>query len=515
MSSSSSNRRLQILSSHLQQSQPLKNKRPGDENATKVETSFFVKGPFTPRTDEQVHNFSLSSSVIEGSAASLQRLTGSFLRIGPNPRYDFTNKPYHVFDGDGMIHSLKFHGGDSLTYCNKFIKTEAYEKDEQRNFSFSIMGEAAAITQTGNLEWTKYTREPMGRANTALVSHNDRLLALFEQDVPYAIDPVSLETIGKVLDFGTAPFTAHPKICATNGDMIYFGYINGRKRGPFCHYGVVDANGKKIRSFPVTVPAPVMMHDIVITATRSIFFDYNNRYHSPTEIMTGKAKSIYSVETNIPARFGILPRYAKSDAEMVWIEVPPAVVFHFLNAWDEGDEVVVWGCASSSIDLDNLGGEESRTSGGTMTYWRLNVVTGTLVKTFVIDNPPSGTNSNETAVDFAQVPASKVGLPIRYGYTAVFCAGFTIDGVAKYDLQTLETTVYRFDSGVFGGESMFIPRGKEGEDDGWLMCFVYGDKRCESALEVIDSKTMTQVARIALPARVPAGFHAAWKPSNH
>ena len=55
------------------------------------------------------------------------------------------------------------------------------------------------------MTWTKHTRGAIGRANTALVSHNNRLLALFEQDVPYAIDPVSLETIGKVLDFGTVP----------------------------------------------------------------------------------------------------------------------------------------------------------------------------------------------------------------------------------------------------------------------------------------------------------------------
>ena len=61
---------------------------------------------------------------------------------------------------------------------------------------------------------------------------------------------------------------------------------------------------------------------------------------------------------------------------------------------------------------------------------------------------------------------------------------------------------------------MFVPNGGTGEDDGWLMCMVYGDLRCESALEIVDAKTMAQVARIALPVRVPGGFHALWRPAT-
>ena len=506
-------RRLKVLASHLQ-SEPLPNIRPGDDVAKQVATSFFVKDAFAPRTSELSIQIAMAAAVVKGDLSTeLSQLRGCFYRIGPNPQFDFKNKPYHVFDGDGMIHQIQFHGDGTLTYRNKFIRTEAYELDTGRNFSFSIMGEAAEYKSTGSMSWLKYAQSPMGRANTALISHNNRLLALFEQDVPYSIDPESLETLGKVLDYGTMPFTAHPKVCAINGDMIYFGYINGPRKGPFCHYGVVDANGQKICSFPINVPAPVMMHDIAITSTRSIFFDYNNQYHSPKEIMTGQAKSMYVVDKSLSVRFGILPRYAQNDKNIVWIDVPFAVVFHFLNAWDEGDEVVVWGCAASSIDLDNIGGDNSRTSGGIMTCWRFNVVEGYLIETFTIGNPtPNHINSNETAVDFAQLPANKVGVSMRYGYATVFCAGFKADGIVKYDLLQRQTNTYRFEQGVFSGEAMFIEKDGKEEDDGWLMCFVYGDTRCESALAVIDAKTMTEVARIAVPARVPAGFHACWKP---
>jgi carotenoid cleavage dioxygenase len=59
----------------------------------------------------------------------------------------------------------------------------------------------------------------MGRANTNLVSHAGRILALEEQDVPYEVvgswDPQSqLRTVGKVSFQGQlkSPFTAHPKV---------------------------------------------------------------------------------------------------------------------------------------------------------------------------------------------------------------------------------------------------------------------------------------------------------------
>jgi carotenoid cleavage dioxygenase len=511
-------RRVQVLTAHLTSALP--NNRPGDGEANPVPTSFFVSGSFAPRSDEKVQRVTLSQSILKGHVTpDLQRLLGTFLRIGPNPKYSFEGKPYHVFDGDGMIHSIQFHGDDTLTYTNKYIQTEAYKRDAKQDFSFSIMGEAMEITNTASMAWTQFSRGPMGRANTAMVHHNGKLLALFEQDVPYAVNPTTLETLEKINDFGTAPFTAHPKVCPATQDMIYFGYINGKRKGPFCHYGVCDKHGKVVTSFPVTLPHPVMMHDVAITATRSILFDYNLRYHSPKELMTGQATSMYQQEPNLPSRFGVLPRHAASDAEIVWIEVPSAIVFHFLNAWDEGeDEVVVWGCASSSLDLDNLGGDTSQTSGGIMTCWKLNVKTGKLVDTYVVDTPKP-TPDADAAVDFAQSNCSKLGTRTRYGYAATFCAGFTVDGVSKFDLQNKTTTSYYYGPGVFGGESMFVPYNSSGghtlaEDDGWLMSFVYGEGlNCESALEVVDAKTMTLVVRIAVPARVPSGFHALWLPS--
>jgi carotenoid cleavage dioxygenase len=172
----------------------------------------------------------------------------------------------------------------------------------------------------------------------------------------------------------------------------------------------------------------------------------------------------------------------------------------------------VYGCAAESVDLNNLGGETARPGGGMMHMWRLDIVAGKCVAE--VDLAP-------LSCDFAQIPADMVGRPNRYCYAANFCAGFSIDAVVKFDVQAGTHTIHRYSEGnpgtqVFGGESVFARRGTDGEDDGWLLSFVYGEKRCasESALEIVDAKTMRRVARVAMPNRVPGGFHAYWKPAE-
>ena len=87
-----------------------------------------------------------------------------------------------------MVHAVSFSGtagkvGGKVTYQNKWVRTRAFERDAQQNFSFSIMGEAAYFEQTQNMGWIPHASGDIGRANTNLVWHeaSKRLLALFEQ----------------------------------------------------------------------------------------------------------------------------------------------------------------------------------------------------------------------------------------------------------------------------------------------------------------------------------------------
>ena len=82
-------------------------------------------------------------------------------------------------------------------------------------------------------------------------------------------------------------------------------------------------------------------------------------------------------------------------------------------------------------------------------------------------------------------------------------------GVLKYDLLN-EQAIASFDYGEYrGGEALFVPRDNAvEEDDGYLLELLTSDK--DSALLVLDAKTMTEIARLTLPQRVPYGVHGCW-----
>ena len=94
------------------------------------------------------------------------------------------------------------------------------------------------------------------------------------------------------------------------------------------------------------------MHDMAITTNYSLFYDYNFMYNSPRDLMSGKKKQMYEYDPSRPSRFGVLPRRASSDDEIVWIETQmPCVLFHFATAFEhptEADIIMVYGVAQAT-----------------------------------------------------------------------------------------------------------------------------------------------------------------------
>ena len=72
---------------------------------------------------------------------------------------------------------------------------------------------------------------------------------------------------------------------------------------------------------------------------------------------------------------------------------------------------------------------------------------------------------------------------------------------------------------LLGGEAFFVPKQQQGgqagaaaEDSGYLMTFVTDEATLRSELVVYDAASMSSrpVARLAVPQRVPHGFHCSW-----
>lgn len=59
-------------------------------------------------------------------------------------------------------------------------------------------------------------------------------------------------------------------------------------------------------------------------------------------------------DTQLPTRFGVLPRYAENEDDIKWFEVPAVMMFHVANAWQEGNTIRLSSCCFDQVQLHVL-----------------------------------------------------------------------------------------------------------------------------------------------------------------
>lgn len=431
-----------------------------------------------------------------------QELAGMFLRNGPNPQF----KPiglHHWLDGDGMLHGVHISNGKA-SYRNRYIRTEGFLIEQAQGKSI----------WPGLLNLPRFD-SPHGlmmknTANTSCVWHARKLLSIWEAGAPYVVRLPDLETVGVHTFDGelASTFTAHPKVDPVTGEMIAFGFAPIAP--PYLEYCVISADGKLLRTVPIDIPAPVMMHDFAITEHYTIFLDMPLTFR-PMRIMLGQLPIKF--ETENPSCIGILPRHG-DNRTIRWFNISTCMLYHVANAWEEGDEVVL--IATRTPDTYLFMPQEDKGEGGDTEFehfrlysYRINLATGT-VKEEPLDK-------DDVATEFPRINDDLTGRKTRYVYSSrqatYMRPRLLLDGLIKYDLETGSTQVHDFGRGRFGGDSTFAPRpNSTTEDDGWLLTFVWDAVAKHSELLVIDAKNFTAppVARVFMPQRVPYGFHATW-----
>ncbi|KAL0393775.1 UNVERIFIED_CONTAM: putative carotenoid cleavage dioxygenase 4, chloroplastic [Sesamum latifolium] len=180
--------------------------------------------------------------VVEGSLPP--SLDGAYIRNGPNPQF-LPRGPYHLFDGDGMLHAIRISKGKA-TICSRYVKTYKYKVESEKGFpvipnvfsgfnGLSASAARGAVTAARVLAGQFNPINGIGLANTSLALIGGRLYALGESDLPYS---VKVDPNGEIHTLGRHDFdgqlmmsmTAHPKIDAQTGETFAFRY------GPCRHF---------------------------------------------------------------------------------------------------------------------------------------------------------------------------------------------------------------------------------------------------------------------------------------
>ncbi|MGH2784862.1 MAG: carotenoid oxygenase family protein [Actinomycetota bacterium] len=431
-------------------------------------------------------------------------IDGMYVRIGSNPMFSPVGR-YHWFDGDGMLHGIQFSNG-SATYRNRWVRTVGLAAEES----------AGKALWTGIREPADFARAGgpyKDTANTTLTFHAGKLLAhWWLGGASYVIDVPSLETVG-VEDFGGGlhgGMSAHPKVDPETGEMIFFDY---GPTSPYLTYGVIGADGHLKHQAPIELPGPRLQHDIAITPSHSILLDMSMMW-DPDLLAKGRVRNGFFRDK--PTRLGVIPRFGSND-DVRWFDGEPFFMYHTINAWEDGDEIVMTGCRIDNPLLgDPLNPHTDRIVPSIATLrlephlhqWRIQLSSG-IVKEERID---------ETMGEFPTMDDRSLGRPTRLSYMPRMAEGEALlfDGVMVYDGDVVREQ-YSYPNGWYGGEVTFAPRtgATKREDDGYLVTFVAEEATGSSEAYVFDASRVADgpVARLPIPQRVPTGYHTEWVPA--
>lgn len=442
-------------------------------------TNPFLEGNYAPVTEE-ISRYDLP---VEGTIPL--QLKGRYLRTGPNPINVVNRSSHHWFAGHGMVHGVELADGKALWYKNRWVMSPEMSK-------LRGMEPVAAPPSPTAFD---------GSGNTNVFQHAGRIFAVNELSLPYELDP-SLDTVRRE-DFGgplPAGMIAHPKWDRASGEMHTIAY---HFEAPYLRYHVVDAGGTLVRTQEIDVAGPVMAHDFAITETYAVFFDLPVVFNM--EAAMGGHQLPYLWDQSYTPRIGFKSRH--DDSPVTWCEVDACYVFHPLNAFDEGEHIIIDLVRHPSMFRECVVGPREGTP--QLYRWMIDTRTGRVIEDCL----------DERGQEFPRTDDRVTGREHRYGY-AISVNGENDDGyggryVLKHDLSRGTAKEHDLGPGRHASEMVFIPETpKSDEDEGWLMGFVYDEHSATSSLVILDASNPRQpaLAIIGLPQRVPYGFHGNWIP---
>ena len=427
-------------------------------------------------------------------------LDGLYIRTGPNLQF-LPPRRSHWLDGDGMLHAVAIERG-TASYRNRYVRTAVWHEERRAGQALST-----GLMRAPDLDAVRAGRSAYkNTANTSVIVHHGRALALCETGMPYHIALPSLETVGPYAIGHSAdhPFTAHPKCDPATGELLYIRYRLGVR--PYVIYGILDPHGAVVHETGVATPHPSMMHDFAVSAHYTLFLDLP-LYFDIERAVRGASGWLY--DPSLSARFGILPRYAPGH-QVRWFEGPACCVTHVVNLYEEGREIVL--LAVRYEELPHLFTLDPPDEGARPTApdakraylheWRFNLASSAV----------HARRLDPTPVEFPRMNEQYIGRAARYTYLMY---DVPQSGIVKYDAHTGRSQLRHHGTGRFGGEAVFVPRcGAHTEDDGYLLTYVWVGAQHRSELLVFDARNFDAepVARVALPVRVPFGLHGTFVP---
>ena len=432
-------------------------------------------------------------------------LEGSYYRSGGDRQYPSLEDDI-ILNGDGMVSAFHFENGH-VSFRSRYVQTER------------LKAERAARRRLYGHYRNKYTDDPSvsnlpqrdNTGNTYAFEHHGRLYALREDSHPYEIDMDTLETldVGDLGDLKSTALTAHPKIDPVTGEWWSYGVFADGEPSTAASLHVFDKDGNLVREQMFETPYPGLSHDWGVTREHLVF---------PIMPLTAddarlrEGGAYYEYDPDLPSKWGVMPRDGDPARDMRWFDIPGLVMGHVMNAYTEGDRVILDTPASSGNCFSFFADKTGRFPTMPETITQITRIVFDLSKPddqTVSLQPVEGALGDMPRIDdrFAMQKHS-------IGYFAL--RDFPQMGVGQIFWETGEMTAHEL-YGAAAQEPVFVPRSADAaEGDGYILTVVdrFEEKRAD--LLILDGRDVSRppLATVKLPFAMPMAFHGCWVPRN-
>ncbi|KAK4235019.1 putative carotenoid oxygenase protein [Achaetomium macrosporum] len=472
-------------------------------------------------------------------------INGTFFRVQPDHRFPPLFEDDIHFNGDGSVTAIRIADGHA-DFKQRYVKTDRYQHETRARRS--LFGRYRnPWTDNESVKGVIRTA-----SNTNVVFWRGVLLAMKEDGPPFAMDPVSLETLGRY-DFEgqilSPTFTAHPKFDPDTGEMVCFAYEAGGD-GADCSVDVavwtIDRDGRKTEECWYKAPFAGMIHDCGISE------NYVVLALTPIKMNLERMKkggNKFAWDPNEDQWYGVVPRRGAKSDDMIWFRADNGFHGHVAGCYElpSGEVVFDLTVADGNVFFffppdDNINppdgvAKRNRLSSPTVRWIFDPKAKKSAIRTaeagdadvWVADERVKPALTWLTNGEFSRIDDRYTTKPYRHFWQAV------VDGTRPYDFAKCgppagglfnclghytceQKGKFGLEDVYFAGPTMtfqeptFIPREGGAEGEGYLIALLNHLDELRNDVVIFDAQNLSKgpLAVIHLPLKLKLGLHGNW-----
>ncbi len=430
-------------------------------------------------------------------------LSGSLLRTGPAKFEVGEQHMRHWFDGLAMLHRFTIEDG-RVSYGNRYLQSRSYRAAQEQGKM--VFGEFATDPCRSLFKRVQTLFSPgktlPDNANINVTRLGERFIAMTETPLPVQFDPHTLETAGlRPYEVPGQLTTAHPHMDRANHGMLNYAAKLGRVSS-YRFFAVDPQVGTPRTIGKIPVKEPAYMHSFGLTERWLVLAEFPFVVNPLSLALSGRPYiENYTWKPELGTRFTLVDR-ATGEATGGF-QTDACFAFHHVNAYEDGDQVVVDMCAFADagviedLYLDRLR-QGKPVAAPELTRFRLGLA----------DRSVSRERLSEEQIELPRINYGRCNeRPYRYVWGNANGPGGWLERIVKIDTSDGAALSWA-QPGCYPGEPVFVSRPKaEGEDDGALLSVVLDATAGTSFLLVLDARDLSEIARAQVPHHIPFSFH--------